>query len=77
MSGKLIIIKEEKMKDNKIEFKKSSFCQGCFGCVEVAIGSDEVLVRNSKDQAKQTVGFNHEEWTRFIEGIKSGEFNTP
>ena len=66
------------MKQNangELEFKKSSLCQGCFGCVEVAIGADEVLIRNSNDQSKQTVKFCHEEWATFIAGIKSGEFN--
>lgn len=58
-----------------LEFKKSSFCQGCFGCVEVAFGEGEVHVRNSTDPAKQVVVFNHEEWATFVSGIKAGEFN--
>jgi len=53
---------------------KSSF-SGDSGCVEVAVGSDEVLVRQSKDPDGPFVAFDGPEWDVFVQGVKAGEFD--
>ena len=58
-----------------IEFRVSSFCN--FGsCVEVGRSANgTVLVRDTKDDARQTLTFTDEEWTAFVAGVKAGEFD--
>ncbi|MFA4846571.1 MAG: DUF397 domain-containing protein [Patescibacteria group bacterium] len=46
-----------------------------FFCVSVAITSDKVGVRDTKDPSKTTLTFTHDEWTAFIDGVKKGEFD--
>lgn len=59
--------------DVNIRWKKSSKCQ-IGECTEVAEVGGHILVRNS--QRKSSVArFSVEEWTAFIEGVKSGEFD--
>ncbi|MDE2040986.1 MAG: DUF397 domain-containing protein [Patescibacteria group bacterium] len=43
-------------------------------CVQVAIKPEGVAVRDSKDAAKKTLFFTHEEWVAFTKGVKEGEF---
>ena len=43
--------------------------------VEVAIKPEGVAVRDSKNQDKGTLFFNHGEWSAFIGGVKDGEFD--
>ncbi len=62
------------MTDSKREFKKSSFCSKGKCCVDVAIGSHLVLVRNSEKHEK-TIHFSIDEWRDFIAGVKDGEFD--
>ncbi len=66
---------EKKIKFSDSEFKKSSLSHGGKKvCVEVAINSQGVGVRDSKDPTKTTLSFTHEEWEAFIGGVKGGEF---
>ncbi len=44
-------------------------------CVSVKIGDRDVKVRNTEDQTKKTLSFNHQEWAAFITGAKNGEFD--
>jgi hypothetical protein len=44
-------------------------------CVAVAIKPEGVAVRNSQDPSKNTVFFSTEEWSAFVKGVKSDEFN--
>lgn len=41
----------------------------------VAIKSEGVAIRDSKDTHKQTLRFTLDEWNAFVKGIKNGEFD--
>ncbi len=46
------------------------------GCVEVAPNPmGTVAVRDSKDRGGPQLTFNHRAWSRFVQGIKHGEFD--
>ena len=48
------------------------------GCVEVAhLADGTVAVRDSKDVRKRAQVFDREEWSAFIAGVKSGDFDLP
>ena len=57
------------------EFRVSSFCN--FGnCVEVGRTPEgAVLVRDTKDRARQALAFTDQEWDAFVAGVKAGEFD--
>lgn len=65
-----------KITGTDLAWQKSSFC-GNSTCVEVAITTEFVAVRDSKDVTKSAHVYSHEEWTAFIAGAKSGEFDLP
>ena len=44
-------------------------------CVACKINEDTVQVRDTKDGKDTTLTFDHEEWRRFIKGVKNGEFD--
>jgi hypothetical protein len=57
------------------EFRTSSFCS-LGDCVEVGrASSGEVLVRDSKDRAREPLAFTVDEWAAFVAGVKNGEFD--
>ncbi|MHB8165647.1 MAG: DUF397 domain-containing protein [Sulfuricella sp.] len=59
-------------------FKKSSFSgkfDGNMNCVEVAITTNSISVRDSKDKAQLPLQFTRSEWIAFIQGVKSGELD--
>lgn len=61
---------------SEFPFRKSSFSdQTVRQCVEVAIGEDEVAVRDSKRPSEPVLQFSREEWSAFVAGIKAGEFD--
>ena len=62
------------MQNVKANFKKSSFSEGQYRCVEVAIANDKILVRHSKEQ-KETLSFTFDEWNAFLQGVKNKEFD--
>jgi hypothetical protein len=46
------------------------------GCVEVAhLADGSIALRDSKDVRKPAHVFDREEWSAFITGVKSGEFD--
>lgn len=45
-------------------------------CVSVARKPEGVAVRDSKDSSKNTLFFNHDEWSAFIKGVQNGEFGS-
>ena len=48
------------------------------GCVEVAYLADgTIALRDSKDARKPAHVFDREEWSAFITGVKSGDFDLP
>lgn len=45
-------------------------------CVEVCLGDEAVLVRDTKDQEQGPIlRFTRAEWTAFLTGVRAGEFN--
>lgn len=55
-------------------WRKSS-TSGDGECVEVLICPDSVSVRDSKAPHDGTLAFTRGEWSAFIAGVKSGEFD--
>ncbi|MEV4708334.1 DUF397 domain-containing protein [Actinoplanes sp. NPDC049316] len=54
---------------------KSSYSDGASNCVEVAFADDRTVgLRDSKDREGPVLEFNRGEWTAFIKGVQSGEF---
>lgn len=68
---------------NDNDFKTSSFSSGPGSlrpsgpgrCVSVAMKAGTIAVRDTKDVAKTTLSFTHEEWEAFVAGVKNGEFD--
>lgn len=57
-----------------MEFVRSSFCDSS-ACIEVAdAAQDEVIIRNSVAQ-DYVVLATRDEWAKFIQGVKAGEFD--
>jgi hypothetical protein len=60
-----------------IEFRKASDC-GDGVCVEVSVGPEIVLVRDSKQAGQDNqpvLMFDPEEWATFTAAVKRGEFD--
>lgn len=56
-------------------FRKSTFSgSGAGNCVEVAVGTENVHVRDSKDPDGPVLKFTSGEWTAFLAGVNAGEF---
>jgi hypothetical protein len=55
------------------KFINSSFCRDD-RCVEVAITTSEVLIRQSSG-CEKSLRFTLAEWSDFILGVKNGEFD--
>ena len=56
------------------EWQKSSYC-GSAACVEVAVTSQAVLVRDSKNPENAPLSFTKDEWSAFVQGVRAGEFS--
>lgn len=54
---------------------ESSRSSGDGACVEVAITSEGVAVRDTKDRDGGTQLYTPEEWRAFVAGVKDGEFD--
>ncbi|MGH3945447.1 MAG: DUF397 domain-containing protein [Pseudonocardiaceae bacterium] len=54
---------------------KKSTASGSAGCVEVARTGEMLLVRDSKDPSGSVLTFSGAEWTAFLIGACSDEFN--
>lgn len=63
------------------DFKTPSFSGGHYQvhghCVSVAVTTEAVGVRDTKDGAKTTLTFTHDEWDAFVKGVKAGEYDLP
>ena len=55
-----------------VEFTRSSFCSDQ-GCLEVAVGAAEVLLRDSKSP-QTVVRVSPEDWDAFVKGVRNDEF---
>jgi Domain of unknown function (DUF397) len=56
------------------QWHKSSY-SSANGCVEVALGKDEIAVRDSKDPGGPVLRFTTGEWKAFLAGARDGEFD--
>jgi hypothetical protein len=56
-------------------FRRSSFCTDAHGCVEVAVDSVEVRLRDAKHPDGPALVFDRPEWQAFLAGVKAGEFD--
>jgi hypothetical protein len=45
--------------------------------VEIAVQSQSVVVRDSKDVTGPVLRFAEESWTDFLAGVRSGRFDRP
>jgi uncharacterized protein DUF397 len=45
------------------------------GCVEVRFAENSVQVRDSKDPDGPVLTFTDREWTAFLDGVRSNEFD--
>jgi hypothetical protein len=54
---------------------KSTRSGGDDNCVELATAATRIGVRDSKDPTGAIVAFDGAAWTRFLVGIKAGEFD--
>jgi|tagenome__1003787_1003787.scaffolds.fasta_scaffold15116546_2 hypothetical protein len=61
-------------KSSQENWRKSSFC-GANGCVEVAISSHGVGVRDSKDATSPVLQYTPREWLDFLKAVRAGEFD--
>jgi Domain of unknown function (DUF397) len=63
-----------------LTWRKSTY-SAVNGCVEVAFGDyadgAEVAVRDSKEPDGAGLYFSRAEWTAFLAGVRSGEFDPP
>lgn len=59
----------------EVQWQKSSFCDtgGCVEVMQPVAGS--IMVRDSKDPDGPMLTFNTDEWTAFVTGVRSGEFD--
>jgi hypothetical protein len=59
-------------------WRRSTFCDAPEGaCVEVAVGPDEVAVRDTKHDGGPVLVYTHREWRSFLNGVRNGEFELP
>jgi hypothetical protein len=56
-------------------WSKSSYSNNNGACVEVRREGPAILVRDTKDRSGGTLAFTEAEWTAFVTGAKSGEFD--
>jgi hypothetical protein len=56
---------------------RKSRASGTSSCLEVAIMEECVLIRDSKDRLGPRLRFTPQEWTAFLTGVRSGEFDLP
>jgi hypothetical protein len=62
--------------DRTVAWRRSSACTGADStCVEVAVGTGVVAVRDSKDQGGPVLRFTAAEWRAFLAGVRAGEFD--
>jgi Domain of unknown function (DUF397) len=57
-------------------WRRATFCSSGT-CVEVAVGAQEVRVRDSKNEFDlgAVLSYTRDEWQAFVQGVKAGEFD--
>lgn len=61
--------------DGTVRWCKSRACVQSPDCVEVAIRTRGVAVRDSKDPAGPVLEFTLAEWAAFVAGVRDGQFD--
>jgi hypothetical protein len=56
---------------------KSSRSAAAGHCVEIAMEPAAVVVRDSKNETGPVLRFAIQDWTGFLAGVRSGEFDRP
>ena len=57
---------------------RTSSASGSGGnCVEVAVTSEDIWVRDTKDRPGPVLRFTLVEWDAFLAGVRQGEFDLP
>ncbi|MFF4776472.1 DUF397 domain-containing protein [Microtetraspora fusca] len=61
---------------SRLEWRKSRFSNNGGNCVEIASNLPGVIgVRDSKNPTGPALIFTPDEWSAFLSGVKSGEFD--
>jgi Domain of unknown function (DUF397) len=61
---------------NDADFRVSSLCATSrASCVSVAVGTEAVFLRDTKDNSKTTLSFTPQEWRDFVFAVKNNEFD--
>ncbi|MFF8531741.1 DUF397 domain-containing protein [Streptomyces sp. NPDC015532] len=58
-------------------WRRSSRCGNESECVEVAVGRDLVLARDSKTLARPALMFTTGVWSAFMDAVRAGELPKP
>jgi hypothetical protein len=61
------------MSDFAVSWTRSSFCSDT-ACIEVAVLSGDIVVRDGKRRDQPFLRFSHSEWRTFIDAVADGEF---
>jgi hypothetical protein len=62
------------IRSERSAWRKSSHSAGDGACVEVAVSSDFVYVRDSKARIGGTLSFGLATWAAFIDAVQRGDF---
>jgi hypothetical protein len=61
--------------DGTKKWRRSTHCADG-ACVEVAAGSEFILMRDSKDPDQPHLSFDRVAWANFVSEVKSGRFQS-
>ncbi|MGC9667169.1 DUF397 domain-containing protein [Planosporangium sp. 12N6] len=61
----------------RLVWRRSSRRCGNGACVEVALASTTVHLRDSQDPAGPWLTFSYPEWAAFLRGIRTGDYDEP
>lgn len=61
----------------QLAWRKSSYSCDSANCVEVALSSDLVGVRDSKDADGPALAYQVGSWRSFMVAVRTGEFDLP